>query len=372
MKVLYLTNLPTPYRVNFFNELGKYCDLTVLFERRTAKDRDESWLMNSATNFDDIFLESIRIGNDNSLTLKIIGWLIDCSYDIIVIGGYSTFTSMLAISYLNIKKIPFVLNSDGGFIKSDKFMIYHIKKYFISSAMHWLSTSKITDEYLIHYGASVDNIYRYPFTSMRQNDFLTNVIPYLEKESYRKELNIHYNNMILSVGQFITRKGFDILIKASNQLKDDTGVYIVGGEPTDEYIDLMNTYDIHNVHFIRFMPKELLKKYFLSADLFVLPTREDIWGLVINESLAYGLPVITTNKCIAGIELIKNGVNGFIVNSEDINGIAKKINDLLTDKNKLLEMSSNCIDLIQEYTIEEMAKVHNGIFERIRSEPRCK
>ena len=44
LKVLFITNIPSPYRVDFFNELGKMCDLTVLFERKDALDRDTKWL----------------------------------------------------------------------------------------------------------------------------------------------------------------------------------------------------------------------------------------------------------------------------------------------------------------------------------------
>ena len=43
MNILWLTNIPSPYRVNFFNELGKYCDLTVLFEKKASDERDKSW-----------------------------------------------------------------------------------------------------------------------------------------------------------------------------------------------------------------------------------------------------------------------------------------------------------------------------------------
>ena len=98
---------------------------------------------------------------------------------------------------------------------------------------------------------------------------------------------------------------------------------------------------LENVHFIGFKSKEELKKYYKSADLFVLPTREDIWGLVINEAMSYGLPIITTNKCVAGVELINNDENGFIVSVEDSKSISKKIN-LLLDNEKLSEsMSEN-------------------------------
>ena len=43
MKILFLTNIPSPYRVDFFNELGKLCDLTVLFEKQIAQDREKQW-----------------------------------------------------------------------------------------------------------------------------------------------------------------------------------------------------------------------------------------------------------------------------------------------------------------------------------------
>ena len=43
MKVLFLTNIPSPYRVDFFNQLGKYCELTVLYELGYATNRDKNW-----------------------------------------------------------------------------------------------------------------------------------------------------------------------------------------------------------------------------------------------------------------------------------------------------------------------------------------
>ena len=49
MKVLFLTNIPSPYRVDFFNELGKYCELTVLYERKKADNRE--WISNKNINF---------------------------------------------------------------------------------------------------------------------------------------------------------------------------------------------------------------------------------------------------------------------------------------------------------------------------------
>ena len=83
--------------------------------------------------------------------------------------------------------------------------------------------------------------------------------------------------------------------------------------------------NLDNVHFIDFKNKDILKEYYYVADVFVLPTREDIWGLVINEALAYGLPVITTDKCMAGLEMIEDGKNGYIIPVNSVKKLAEKL-----------------------------------------------
>ena len=61
MKVLFITNVPSPYRVEFFKELGKHCDLTVLFEKSTSDERDASWKNYSFAGFNGIILKSINL-----------------------------------------------------------------------------------------------------------------------------------------------------------------------------------------------------------------------------------------------------------------------------------------------------------------------
>lgn len=162
----------------------------------------------------------------------------------------------------------------------------------------------------------------------------------------------------ITVGQFIYRKGFDILLNAWALCDKEYELYIIGSEPTKEYIEIKKCLHLENVHFEGFKTKEDLKYYYQAADLFVFPTREDIWGLVINEAMANGLPVITTDKCVAGIELIRNGENGFIVPAEDPKKLASKINELMRDDLLRKMMAENNLQKIRKYTIENMARSH--------------
>lgn len=355
MKILFLTNIPSPYRVDFFNELGRYCDLTVAFEGKNSTDRNKKWGNKDCFNFNSIFLKGIRINASQFFCFNIIN-ILKKYWDKIVVCGYSSPTTMLAIQYLKLKKIPFYIEVDGGLIKQDSWFKYKIKKYFLSSAMGCFSSGKETTKYLVYYGADKNKIVEYPFTSLKERDILKQMPTEQEKRKLRKELNLKEDKIIISVGQFIYRKGYDVLIKAMQNIDKNIGVYIIGDNPTQEYLKLQKQFNLANLYFVGFKTKEKLKKYYMSADLFVLPTREDIWGLVINEAMAMGVPVITTDKCVAGLELVENGVNGYIVPIEDSEILAEKINKIFSEDYK--KMGESSLNKIKFYTIEQMAKKH--------------
>lgn len=358
IKVLFLTNIPSPYRVNFFGELGKYCDLTVLYEKKDADNRE--WEYNKKTNFTSVFMKGIRTGADHALCFEVIKYLKE-KCDVIVIGGYSTPTGMLAIEYLRMRKIPFYLNCDGGFIKEEKRLNFIIKKHFIQSAAYWLSSGKETNKYLKHYGAMEEKIFNYPFTSVWKSDVLEKCLTREEKTVIRKELGILEEKVIVSVGQFIHRKGFDVLIKASSMLEKNVGVFIIGGIPTDEYIELTQECGADNVHFIKFCDSNTLKKYYGAADCMAFPTREDIWGLVINEALANGLPIVSTDKCIAALEIV--GDAGIIVPSDDAEKLCDALGKIIENADEQKQLSEKALMRAKEYTIENMARVHVDIFD---------
>lgn len=363
MRVLYMTNIPVPYRVAFFNELGKYCDLTVTFERKRAADRNNEWLSNSFQNFKGVFLQGYSKGAEQAFCPAIAPYLSRKKFDAFIVGGYSTPTGMLAIEILRAKRIPFWMNSDGGLIKSDNKVRYAIKRHFIASAASWLSTGKQTTEYLVHYGADRKRVYTYPFTSVSEQQILERSPTLEEKNTLRKELSIKEQKMVVSVGRYIPIKGFDVLMRSAQKLPQEVGVYIIGGNPGDDYLQMQQELQVRNIHFVDFMPMEQLAKYYQAADVFVLPTRGDVWGLVVNEAMANGLPVITTDRCVAGLELVRQGENGYIVPVEDANALAEAIKTFY--KSDSVKMSKNALQTIRDYTIEKMAEAHTDILSEL-------
>lgn len=365
MKVLYLTNIPAPYKVEFFDILGEEVELTVLYERKYAANRDKDWKSNIKQSFQSVFLKGIKFGEEDAICFSIFKILQKKEYDFLIISGYSTPTSMMAIAFCKIKGIPYFLSFDGGLCEKDYGIKKIVKKNLICGATGYLCPSKKVKQYVLGLGVTESKIHMFPFSSVKKENVLTHILKETKKEELRQELGIVGKHVILSVGSFIHRKGFDILLEALQYVQTDMEVYLIGGEANEQYWDILKKHNLKNVHFLKFMQYEQLKKYYLAADVFVLPTREDIWGLVINEALANALPVITTDRCGAGLELIEDGLNGYIVKSDQPDELAKKIDEVLQNPVKRAEMSESALQTAISYTLENMAKTHLEILENM-------
>lgn len=359
MKILFITNLPSPYRVDFFNELGKSWDLTVCYERKGASDRNEKWIGRGAENFSEIYAQGFAVGTDKSLGLGVIQAIRSNKFDLLILAGYSSPSVMLAIAYCRMLKIPFFMEHDGGFDKTDPPPLRILKRNLLCGAAGHFTTCREHKSYLQKLGIPAQKIYLYPFTSVSDHEVLRHRLTAGEKAALRQELHIPEKKVVLSVGQYIPRKGMDVLLAAAEHLDDSVGIYIVGGKPTPEYSDFVNRRKMNNVHFLDFMEKPELFRWYSAADVFVLPTREDIWGLVINEAMANALPVITTTRCIAGQELICHGKNGFLVPANDSASLAARMSEVLSDDGKRSAMADLAWKTIQGYTIEQMSRVHS-------------
>lgn len=357
MRVLYLTNYAAPYKVQFFDRLGKHVDLTVLFAGAQEQQvRSAAWFVEGDGGFEKVFLNK-KAGSlaGEHLCLDVLDWL-KKGYDKIIIGGYSSPTAMLAMAWLRLHRIPFYMSVDGGLIREESAAKYRFKKLLVTAASEWLSSGKYTTDFLVHYGAKREKVHEYPFSSLLAEDIRDSVVSEEEQQALRAALGIEETKMVLTVGQFIPRKGFDILLRAAASLDADTGIYIVGGEPTEEYLQMVQDLNLKNVHFVGFAKKERLALYYKAADLFVLPTREDIWGLVIGEAMAYGLPVITTDRCVAGLELLEEGISGHIIPVENVAAVSDSIKAVFAAGSQ--KMCAAALESIRRYTIEGMVDAH--------------
>lgn len=361
-RVLFITNYASPYRVCFYDELAKDMDVTVLFSDRIEdkKHRSADWFIAGEGRFHGVQLKK-RVASlgGRDLCLDVTDWLKQ-QWDAIVVCGYAYPTVILAMAYMRLHRIPFYMEVDGGLIRESSGPKLWFKRLLVGQATAWISSGRATTDYLVHYGAKRERVSHYPFTSLWQRELSQALPSPEEKRQLRQKLGMTEEKIALYVGRVDPKKGMDDLLQVAPELDDGIGVWFVGGEPTREQLDFCREKALEHVHFVGFRKKEALADYYRAADLLVLPTWSDVWGLVINEAMAQGLPVVTTDRCVAGVELVENGVNGYIVPVRDHAALRDGVNQVFRQDYRAMGEAS--LRKIRPYTIENMAKAHVEIF----------
>ncbi|NJL74786.1 MAG: glycosyltransferase family 4 protein [Saprospiraceae bacterium] len=157
----------------------------------------------------------------------------------------------------------------------------------------------------------------------------------------------------MTSGSLIHRKGMDILINLMRRISKEeyqVKLLILGEGPERTTLEQLANHD-DRIVFLGFQEKQDIPYYFCIADIFLFASRYDGWGLVINEALAAELPVVASKACRAANELIEHGTNGFLCDSEDIDGFEKYTKELL--KNTTLVSS------MKEYNRQPKQQIHS-------------
>ena len=361
-KVLIVFNHPAPYKVKLFNELSKSVDLTVIFERNSASDRNKSFYETRDYKFKTVKVKGIKVGREGFISNQVAKHIKNNHYDLIIMNGYSHYAEMKAIKYMKRHRIPYVLYINGGIIKSKESKFKKsLKTKYISGAKYYISPDKRSNEYLVYYGASKDKIFNYNYSTIYKHEVLPKPYSMEEKLIMRREASISDEKVFVSCGQLIERKNYLELISVWKNFNSSYGLYIIGdGKLKPELQKYIDENHLTNVHLLGYMKRPEMFHFYHLADAFVFPSDEDIYGHVINEAMSQGLPVISTPNVNASQKLIKNGINGFLVSALESKQFINAVNDCLK-----IDMSQNAIATAYENTLEIMRDEHLDIIERI-------
>ncbi|MGF1495084.1 MAG: glycosyltransferase family 4 protein [Microcoleaceae cyanobacterium] len=159
---------------------------------------------------------------------------------------------------------------------------------------------------------------------------------------------------ILFCGQMIRRKGVDLLLKAFENLVQSgfkARLLLVGREAElPQMLKLIDPKIQSQIHYAGFQAPENLPQFFQQADIFVLPSRYDGWGVVVNQALGAGLPIICSDQVGAAYDLIEPGINGEIFPSGDVK--------VLTQAMKTFLKKPGYIQLASQFSIKKSQGWH--------------
>jgi len=176
----------------------------------------------------------------------------------------------------------------------------------------------------------------------------------------KSRLGITTRLVIVYVGRLTDRKGVFDLLAAFSLLKKEQAdaTLLLVGTGMDEALlkERTSKEGIPDVVFAGFIDYDQLPKYLGISDLFVLPSYDDVWGLVLNEAMACGLPVITTNKTGASADLVKDGVNGFVVKEKTPRELCDAMRKIVGDDALRRTMAESSRRIISNFDLHNTAQ----------------
>lgn len=174
--------------------------------------------------------------------------------------------------------------------------------------------------------AQQDYQQRFPDHPVFNISYYCNLAPFRVSNPQR----LHEPVTILFCGQMIHRKGVDLLLEAFERLIQSgrkARLLLVGREAElPQMLQTLPAEVIQHIEYVGFQAPEDLPQFFRQADLFVLPSRYDGWGVVVNQALGAGLAIICSDAVGAAPDLIEPGLNGNIFRSEDVDALFETLN----------------------------------------------
>jgi glycosyltransferase involved in cell wall biosynthesis len=161
------------------------------------------------------------------------------------------------------------------------------------------------------------------------------------------------DTVFLFCGQMIARKGLDILLSAFQELKANARLLLVGREADlSAMLAPLPTAVRDRITYAGFQPPEELPRFFAQADVFVLPSRYDGWGVVVNQALGAGLPILCSDQVGAGRDLVQDGINGLRFRSGEILALKEAMERCVEEPLRLTKWGEASRKLALEWTPE--------------------
>lgn len=353
-KILFITTRCSPYRIPFFEKLAEMYNIEFVF---WLDGRERGW--NEFGNFHYTELYSSKL----KFVLKILFGKFDLVISNFIYGRDPT--PFLVFVLCKLLRKPIIYWNEEWYQPRTltRKLSLPIIKFIVRHSDAFVVPGTASKSHISFLGAPLRRNFISPNASYVDLDHTTN-------EKARKikwDLGIGDKKVILYLGRLVPLKGADILIRAFARIEreiKDAFLLIVGGfedERFKDYLfDLCKKFGLKNVKIQNYVEgKKAL--YYLLSNIFILPSIEtrkhcEAWGLTLNEAMYVGKPVISTDAVGASCDLIKNGVNGYIVKNANIYELYKAMKTILSDDELERKMGEESRKIIANFTYENMVR----------------
>jgi len=344
-----------PYRHLLFEKLSETIELMVYYcSGQTNKRQWDLWPRAYNYKYKILPRIAIKIHHEEfSLNPSIIEEIIKTKPHRVIICGYTDPTMWLAFIISRFLKIPIIYWTEG--IKEPLSILGLITRpvrlFFLKNSTSILVPGKISKKYVTNFGVEPNKVVVAP--NAIDNEFFFKIMDKNQqyKEHFKRQLKHEGKVYILCIGQLIERKGIKYLIKAFSKIEKEFNnvvLLILGSGILEPNLkNLAKSLKIHNIQILTSgLRLEKLIMIYSIADIFVLPTLEDIWGFVINEAMACGLPVISTRASQAALEMIIPGENGYIIQERNAEELYVTLKNMIISQDERERMGNKSREIV--------------------------
>jgi glycosyltransferase involved in cell wall biosynthesis len=286
--------------------------------------------------------------------------LVKLNPDVLIIDGYEYPSSWagLLLARSRGKKVIFWSSSN----EEDHVRIFYkeaVKRSFVKRCDAYNVYGTKSRDYIVKLGAKTERI------SIIGNN-TDNVFYYNEPMKFRdkrsvlcKEYGLPEKNF-LYIGRFSEEKNIIHLLDSFRRLKEHDnhwGLILIGSGPQKQEIEnYIEEHNLKDVSLPGFKQKNEMPVFLAMSDVFVLPSTSEPWGIVVNEAMAAGLPVLVSKKCGCYPDLVKDGINGYSFDPYDKNELFFLMEKTGAGRIDFKNMGRRSLDIIKDFTPEKAAK----------------
>lgn len=352
MKILLITNIPAPYRIPVYENIAKVYGDNFLVIFCAKKELNRAWQIDpDEFKFRHIFLkENMKPKKDGFNFIHnnpdVFKEIKKFSPDIIISTGLNP-THLYGWIYSLVFNKKHIYMTDGWFYSERYLTLFHriLRKVVFKSSHAFICAGKNGRKLLSQYGIKDEKIF---ISRLCVNNNIFENSKCFEERKYH----------LMFSGRLTDRKNISFFCDVSNVVKrsiPELRTIVIGDGPCrDSMINYMEKNKIY-IKYLGFIEQNKLPYIYQNALIFLFPTKLDPWGVVVNEALASGTPVITSPYSGVINDLVINGKNGYIINL-NVNDWSEKIIEILNNRILWENLSYNSKESIKSFNFNNAAE----------------
>jgi glycosyltransferase involved in cell wall biosynthesis len=375
-RLAYFVSHPIQYQAPLLRLLAEHdqVDLHVYFVRGgdsgSTYDRgfgqSVAWDVPLADGYDHTFLSGIRLRNGTGfldpLTWGVRRVVAQGDWDAVWFHGYAHYALLVGMLEARRRSIPILFRAESNLISTSKGPVKdRLIRALVRRCAGLLWVSSHNRDYYKHYGAREEQLFFTPYAV--DNEFFRSrsLLGPERKRAMREAMQLVEGlPIVLFAGKLIRRKNPIRLLEALAATVDDHGlpmanlIYVGDGPLRPQLEERLDALDLRRyVKILGFKNQTELPDYLGLCDLFVIPSENEPFGLILNEAMSAGKAVIATDEVGGARDLVGDGSNGFVIPAGDTEALRKALFKALKDESRLIDMGASSLKRISRWSYRE-------------------